>query len=102
MHIIAPYYGGFLDDQLYVFRFPSLEIPSKMDFSLNWLGMNLLELTVHGVFLDIIHSHHPILMRDLVATFIKRAKNSTGLHFTLNTRNIPQSTLRKFLILQSA
>jgi 1,2-diacylglycerol 3-alpha-glucosyltransferase len=71
VHIFAPYYEGYADQEPYVFRFPALELPSQIEFSLVWPVKNLLEPTIRGIHPDVIHSHHPVLMGDLAASFAK-------------------------------
>jgi glycosyltransferase involved in cell wall biosynthesis len=69
--IIAPDYENYVDDEPYIFRFPALDLPWQIDFSLALPIKNLLEPTIRGLKPNIIHSQHPVLMGDLAVAFAR-------------------------------
>jgi glycosyltransferase involved in cell wall biosynthesis len=84
VHIFAPEYEGYQDEELYVFRFPSLDLSEQLDFSLALPFKNLIEPTVRGVKSDLIHSQHPLWMGDLAVSFAEDLK--LPLVFTFHTQ----------------
>ena len=71
VHIIAPQYTDFEDEEPYIFRFPALDLSSQVDLSLALPFKALMVPTVRGIKPCVIHSQHPILMGDLAVEFAR-------------------------------
>jgi len=71
VHIFAPEHAGYQDEEPYVFRFPALDLPERLDFSLVLPFKTTMVSTVHGIRPDVIHSQHPVLMGELAAAFAR-------------------------------
>ena len=84
VHIIVPEYEGHQDEEPYVFRFPSLDLPDQLDLSLALPFKAMMLPTVRGIKPAVIHSQHPVLMGGLAADFARDL--SLPLVFTFHTR----------------
>jgi glycosyltransferase involved in cell wall biosynthesis len=84
VHIIAPDYEDFVDEEPYVFRFPALDLSDRLDISLVLPFHPLMEPTVRGIKPNLIHSQHPVWMGDLAVTFAR--EQGIPLVFTFHTR----------------
>jgi len=84
VHIIAPQYEDYQDEEPYVFRFPALDLSDRLNISLVLPFQPLMELTVRGIKPDLIHSQHPVWMGDLAAAFA--SDMNLPLVFTFHTR----------------
>lgn len=82
--VIAPDYEDYVDEEPFIFRFPALDLPWQIDFSLALPIKNLLEPTIRGLKPTIIHSQHPVLMGDLAVAFARDLK--IPLVFTFHTQ----------------
>jgi len=84
VHIIAPQYEDYQDEEPYVFRFPALDLSERLNISLVLPFQPLMEPTVRGIKPDLIHSQHPVWMGDLAAAFARDM--NVPLVFTFHTR----------------
>jgi 1,2-diacylglycerol 3-alpha-glucosyltransferase len=84
VHIIAPRYEDYQDEEPYVFRFPALDLSDRLNISLVLPILPLMEPTVRGIKPDLIHSQHPVWMGDLAAAFA--SDMNLPLVFTFHTR----------------
>jgi 1,2-diacylglycerol 3-alpha-glucosyltransferase len=71
VHIIVPEYEDYQDEEPYVFRFPALDLPEQVDFSLPLPFKMTMLPTVRGVKPTLIHSQHPFAMGGLATTFAR-------------------------------
>jgi 1,2-diacylglycerol 3-alpha-glucosyltransferase len=84
VHIIAPQYEDYQDEDPFVFRFPALDLSDRLNISLVLPIQPLMEPTVRGIKPDLIHSQHPVWMGDLAAAFA--SDMNIPLVFTFHTR----------------
>lgn len=84
VHLIAPVYEDYQDEEPYVFRFPAMDLSNWVDASLVLPLKSLMEATVRGIKPTVIHSQHPVLMGDLAVEFAKDYR--APLVFTFHTR----------------
>ena len=84
VHIIAPQYEDYQDEEPYVFRFPALDLSDRLNISLVLPFQPLMEPTVRGIKPDLIHSQHPVWMGDLATAFA--SDMNLPLVFTFHTR----------------
>lgn len=84
VHLVAPEYDNFEDDEAYVFRAPAIELPGELDVSLAMPLKQPLNIMVYGLRPHIVHSHHPIWLGRVAASFAKDL--SVPLIFTFHTR----------------
>lgn len=84
VHIFAPEYESFSDDEPYIFRFPALDLSEQLNVSLVVPIRNLMWPAVRGVKPALIHSQHPLLMGDIAAAFARQLK--VPLVFTFHTQ----------------
>ncbi len=84
VHIFAPEYETFVDDEPYIFRFPALDLTEQLNVSLVMPIRNLMWPAVRGVKPALIHSQHPVLMGDIAAAFARQLK--VPLVFTFHTQ----------------
>lgn len=84
VHIVAPEYADYQDKEPYVFRFPALDLPERLDFSLVLPFKTTMAPTVYGIRPDVVHSQHPVLMGELAAAFARDL--GLPLVFTFHTR----------------
>ncbi len=84
VHIIAPEYEDYEDEEPYVFRFPALNLPDRLDMSVVIPFKATMLPTVRGIKPTLIHSQHPFVMGDLAATFARDL--DLPLVFTFHTR----------------
>jgi glycosyltransferase involved in cell wall biosynthesis len=84
VHIIAPQYEDYQDEDPFVFRFPALDLSDRLNISLVLPIQPLMEPTVRGIKPDLIHSQHPVWMGDLAAAFA--SDMNLPLVFTFHTR----------------
>lgn len=84
MHILAPRYHDYHDQEAYIFRFPAINLSETVNVSLAIPVRALIEPTMMGLKPDVIHSHHPILMGDMASAFAERL--DIPLVFTFHTR----------------
>ena len=85
VHIIAPEYHDYEDDEPYVFRVPSFQLPRQIvDASVAMASKNDLEKLVRGIRPDLIHTQHPFLIGSMGAD----VANELGipLVYTFHTR----------------
>jgi glycosyltransferase involved in cell wall biosynthesis len=83
VHLIAPVYEDYQDEEPYVFRFPAMDLTNWVDASVVLPLKSLMEATVRGIKPTIIHSQHPLLMGDLAVEFAKEYQ--APLVFTFHT-----------------
>ncbi len=69
VYIIAPEYEDYHDEELYIFRFPALDVSDQAGLSLVIPSRLTMYPTVRGLKPDLIHSQHPIWMGDIAANF---------------------------------
>ena len=84
IHVFAPEYEGYTDEDPYIFRFPALDLSDQIDISVVLPIKNLIEPAVGGVKPVLIHSQHPIWMGDLAASFARSL--NIPLVFTFHTQ----------------
>jgi glycosyltransferase involved in cell wall biosynthesis len=84
VHLVAPEYDGFADDEAYVFRAPAIDLPGDLGVSVAMPLKQPLNVTVHGLRPHIIHSHHPIWLGRVAASFANDL--AIPLVFTFHTR----------------
>jgi 1,2-diacylglycerol 3-alpha-glucosyltransferase len=83
-HIFAPEYEAYIDEEAYVFRLPALDLTEQLNVSIVLPFKNLIDLTMHGIRPDVIHSQHPVWMGDLAASFARDLERP--LVFTFHTQ----------------
>jgi glycosyltransferase involved in cell wall biosynthesis len=84
VHIVAPEYRDFEDEEPYVFRLPALDLSSQLDLSLAMPLKAPIATALRGIKPTVIHSQHPILMGNLAAAFAEDLR--VPLVFTFHTR----------------
>ena len=84
VHIIAPEYEDYEGEEPYVFRFPALSLPERLDLSVVIPFKTTMAHTVRGIKPTLIHSQHPFVMGDLAAAFARDL--NLPLVFTLHSR----------------
>lgn len=84
VHLVTPEYEDYEDEEAYVFRFPSLGLPERLDLSLVIPLKTPMVPTIRGIKPDLIHSQHPFVMGGLAAAFARDMK--LPLVFTFHTR----------------
>lgn len=71
VHVIAPVYEDYQDQEPYVFRFPAMDLSNWVDASVVLPLKAPMEATVRGIKATVIHSQHPFLMGALAVEFAK-------------------------------
>jgi glycosyltransferase involved in cell wall biosynthesis len=71
VHIIAPEYEDYEDEEPYVFRCPAFDLPEQVDLSVTLPSKSAMLSIVRGIKPDLIHSQHPFMMGKLAATFAR-------------------------------
>lgn len=84
VYVVAPRYAGYEDDDDYVFRYPSIQILSDVDFPLPIPYDPRLTAAIQKLPLDVVHVQHPFLLGTLGAKLA--AKKNLPLVFTFHTR----------------
>ncbi|HEY67891.1 MAG TPA: glycosyltransferase family 4 protein [Thermoflexia bacterium] len=84
VHIIAPEFGNYEDEEPYIFRFPALDLPERLDLSLVIPFKTPMAPTVRGIKPALIHSQHPFVMGGVAAAFARDLH--LPLVFTFHTR----------------
>jgi len=84
VHVFAPEYEEYEDEESYIFRFPALDLSDQLDISIIVPIKNLIEPAVGGVKPALIHSQHPIWMGDLAVSFARSL--NIPLVFTFHTQ----------------
>lgn len=69
VHIVAPVYEDYQDEEPYIFRFPAMDLTNWVDASLALPLRTPMEATVRGIKATVIHSQHPFLMGALAVEF---------------------------------
>ncbi len=81
--IFAPYWEGYKDDNLKVFRYPSVDIEIKIKFPLAIPYSKKMDKIISKLDLDIIHSQHPNLLGSAAEKWAR--KKHIPLVFTWHT-----------------
>jgi len=84
VHIVAPEFGDYEDEEPYIFRFPALDLPERLNLSLVIPIKTPMSPTVHGIKPHLIHSQHPFVMGGVAAAFARDLR--LPLVFTFHTR----------------
>ena len=84
VHVFAPEYEDYDDEEPYIFRFPALDLSDQLDISLVYPIKNFIEPTLEGIQPTLIHSQHPVWMGDLAASFARTL--NIPLVFTFHTQ----------------
>lgn len=84
VHIIAPEYGDYQDEEPYIFRVPSIDLTSQLGISLPIPFKVWIETTVRGIRPEVIHSQHPVVLGDLAAVISRDLQ--VPLVFTFHSR----------------
>jgi len=84
VHVFAPEYEEYEDEEPYIFRFPALDLSDQLELSIVVPIKNLIEPAVEGVKPALIHSQHPIWMGDLAVSFARSL--NIPLVFTFHTQ----------------
>jgi 1,2-diacylglycerol 3-alpha-glucosyltransferase len=84
VHVFAPEYEEYEDQEPYIFRFPALDLSEHIDLSLVVPIKTWMEPAVRGVKPTLIHSHHPVWMGDLAHVFADECE--IPLVFTFHTQ----------------
>ena len=84
VYVIAPEYKDYEDEEPYIFRFPALNLPERLDFSLAISFKSSMAPTVRGIKPALIHSQHPVWMGDLATAFARDL--NLPLVFTFHSR----------------
>ena len=71
VHIIAPEYEDYQDEEPYVFRCPALDLPEQVDVSLPIPFKTTMSPTVRGIKPSLIHSQHPFVMGGMATAFAR-------------------------------
>ena len=84
VHVFAPEYEEYEDEEPYIFRFPALDLSDQLDISIIVPIKNRIEPTVEGIKPVLIHSQHPVWMGDLAVSFARSL--NIPLVFTFHTQ----------------
>ncbi len=84
VHLVVPEYDDFVDEEPYVFRMPALDLGDQLRVSLAVPFRAPVEVTMQGLKPHVIHSHHPIWLGEVAATFSRDME--VPLVFTFHTR----------------
>lgn len=84
VHVFAPQYQGFEDEEPYIFRFPAIDLGNQVDMALVIPFKAPMERTMRGIKPALIHSQHPIWMGDIAAELARNL--DIPLLFTLHSR----------------
>jgi 1,2-diacylglycerol 3-alpha-glucosyltransferase len=84
VHIIAPEHENYEDEDPYVFRFPALDLPERLDLSLLIPLKTPMAPTIRGIKPALIHSQHPFVMGGMAMAFARDLR--LPLVFTFHTR----------------
>lgn len=84
VHIIAPEHENYEDEDPYIFRFPALDLPERLDLSLLIPLKTPMAPTIRGIKPALIHSQHPFVMGGMATTFA--GDLMLPLVFTFHTR----------------
>ena len=82
--VFSHYEGDYIDDEPFVFRYPSLDIHPSIDFPAVIPVSLLVDKLLPNLKLDVIHAHHPFLLGQTAAT--KAQKLGLPLVFTFHTQ----------------
>lgn len=91
------------DEEPFIFRYPSLSLPLQMDIATVIPVSSFIDQLIPALKLDIIHTHHPILLGQAAAN--KAADLNVPLVFTFHTQYweythyipFPQEAIQEFL-----
>ncbi|MEA1977410.1 MAG: glycosyltransferase [Chloroflexota bacterium] len=84
VHVFAPEYEGYEDEEPYIFRFPAIDLSDQLELSIIVPIKNLIDPALRGVKPALIHSQHPIWMGDLAVSFARDL--NIPLVFTFHTQ----------------
>jgi glycosyltransferase involved in cell wall biosynthesis len=84
VHIFAPEYDAYVDEEPYIFRFPALDLSNQLDISIVLPLKTLIEPALEGIKPTLIHAQHPVWMGDLAASFARSL--NVPLVFTFHTQ----------------
>ncbi len=95
--------GDYEDDEPFVFRYPSLDLPISVDIPAVIPVSLLVDAVLPILKLDVIHSHHPVLLGEAAAD--KARKHKLPLVFTFHSQYeeyshyfpLPQQAVQKFI-----
>jgi 1,2-diacylglycerol 3-alpha-glucosyltransferase len=95
--------GNYKDNEAFIFRYPSLPLPPSGDISAAIPVSPFVDQLLPALKLDVIHTHHPILLGQTAAR--KAAEFGLPLVFTFHTKYweythyipFPQETIQEFL-----
>ena len=82
--IFAPHSGDFIDEEPFVFRYPAIDLPQYPQFPFAIPISVCLDRILPSLGLEVIHSHHPVLLGHTAAE--KAAQYKLPLVFTFHTR----------------
>ena len=82
--IFTPHAENYTDTEPFVFRYPSINVPNFPDLQVAIPISNAIDHILPSLMLDVIHSHHPILLGQTAAH--KAEKMNLPLVFTFHTR----------------
>jgi glycosyltransferase involved in cell wall biosynthesis len=83
VYIFAPKYKNYIDENIHVFRYPSIDFKYKISFPLAIPYSKKMDKIISGLDLDIIHSQHPNLLGSAAKKWAK--KKNIPLCFTWHT-----------------
>jgi glycosyltransferase involved in cell wall biosynthesis len=84
VHLVAPEYDDYEDEEPYTYRVPALSLPGDLDVSLALPIKQPMGMLVKGIKPHVIHSHQPLWLGALAASFA--ADLRTPLVYTFHTR----------------
>jgi 1,2-diacylglycerol 3-alpha-glucosyltransferase len=101
--IFAQSANEYKDDEPFIFRYPSLSLPVPMDIAAVIPVSSFVDQLLPALKLDVIHTHHPILLGQTAAS--KAADLNVPLVFTFHTQYweythyvpFPQEAIQEFL-----
>jgi len=101
--IFAQSANEYKDDEPFIFRYPSLSLPLPMDIAAVIPVSSFVDQLLPALKLDVIHTHHPILLGQTAAS--KAADLNVPLVFTFHTQYweythyvpFPQEAIQEFL-----
>jgi glycosyltransferase involved in cell wall biosynthesis len=82
--IFSPQFGNYIDQEPFIFRYPSVDIPQFSDIPFVIPISTSIDHILPSLKMDIIHSHHPVLLGQTAAH--KAAKFNLPLVFTFHSR----------------
>jgi glycosyltransferase involved in cell wall biosynthesis len=101
--VFAQHDSEFIDQEAFIFRYPSLELPISVDIPAIIPVSPFIDRLLPQIKLDVIHTHHPVLLGQTAAHYARKLK--LPLVFTFHTQYreyshyvpLPQASVQQFV-----